>query len=447
MRAGEQTDTALLREPDTEAAQSPSVERIEIAPKASSCCGSARKAAGAAAPDVPAASAAIAPGPALAIASGEAASAPRGCCGPSGGAASAAIAPSESGLSAVSATLARAARTAYRTGGAPVIAVSAILAALAVTIPAQAVASLGFALGAFGSILPFFAISIGLAAGAKATGADNIIARAFAGRQGRSIAVAALVGALSPFCSCGVIPVVTGLLIAGVPIAPVMAFWIASPLMDPNMFVLTAATLGLEFAVAKTILAVGMGLLAGVVTAGVMRTGVLDDALKVAVSSGCGTSCGPRKPARTEIVWRFWDDPARAQTFLRSAGSNSWLLGRWLFLAFVLESLMVSFIPGDLVAQWLGADGPFAVPLAVALGIPAYLNGYAAIPLVSGLITLGMSPAVGLGFMMSGGVTSIPAAFAVWAVAKPRLFGLYIGLAILGAMGAAYAYGLYLALV
>lgn len=445
MRAGDQTDIALLREPETEAAQSPSVERIEIAPKASSCCGSARKAASATAPDASAASVAIPPASAAAFTSVEAAPAPRGCCGPSGGAASAAIAPSESGLSAA---FARAARTAYRTGGAPVIAVSAILAALAVTIPAQAVASLGFALGAFGSILPFFAISIGLAAGAKATGADTIIARAFAGRQGRSIAVAALVGALSPFCSCGVIPVVTGLLIAGVPIAPVMAFWIASPLMDPNMFVLTAATLGLEFAVAKTILAVGMGLLAGAVAAGVTRTGMLDDALKVAVSKGCGpSSCGPRKPARTEIVWRFWDDPARAQTFLRSAGSNSWLLGRWLFLAFVLESLMVSFIPGDLVAQWLGADGPFAVPLAVALGIPAYLNGYAAIPLVSGLITLGMSPAVGLGFMMSGGVTSIPAAFAVWAVAKPRLFGLYIALAIVGAMGAAYAYGLYLALV
>lgn len=442
MRAGEQTDIALLREPETEAAQSPSVERIEVAPKASSCCGSARKAA--AASDTPAATAAIPAAPALAFASGEAAPAARGCCGPSGGAASAAIAPSDGGISA---TLARAARTAYRTGGAPVIAVTAILAALAVTIPAQALASLGFAFGAFGSILPFFAISIGLAAGAKATGADSIIARAFAGRQGRSIAVAALVGALSPFCSCGVIPVVTGLLIAGVPIAPVMAFWIASPLMDPNMFVLTAATLGLEFAVAKTVLAVGMGLLAGYVAAGVVRTGVLDDALKVAVSSGCGTSCGPRKPARTEIVWRFWDDPARAQAFLRSAGSNSWLLGRWLFLAFVLESLMVAFIPGDLVAQWLGADGPFAVPLAVALGIPAYLNGYAAIPLVSGLITLGMSPAVGLGFMMSGGVTSIPAAFAVWAVAKPRLFGLYIALAILGAMGAAYAYGFYLALV
>lgn len=446
MRAGEPTDIALLREPESEAAQSPSVERIEIAPKASSCCGSARKAASAAGADAPAAAAAIPPAPALAFATGEAGPEPRvGCCGPSGGAASAAIAPSDGGLSA---TMARAARTAYRTGGAPVIAVSAILAALAVTIPAQAVASLGFALGAFGSILPFFAISIGLAAGAKATGADNIIARAFAGRQGRSIAVAALVGALSPFCSCGVIPVVTGLLIAGVPIAPVMAFWIASPLMDPNMFVLTAATLGLEFAVAKTVLAIGMGLLAGTVAAAVTRTGVLDDALKVAVSKGCGpSSCGPRKPARTEIVWRFWDDPARAQTFLRSAGSNSWLLGRWLFLAFVLESLMVAFIPGDLVAQWLGADGPFAVPLAVALGIPAYLNGYAAIPLVSGLITLGMSPAVGLGFMMSGGVTSIPAAFAVWAVAKPRLFGLYIALATLGAMGAAYAYGLYLALV
>lgn len=321
---------------------------------------------------------------------------------------------------------------------APVLAIIAIIAFLAVAMPAQAWETLSFTGRAFSGILPFFAISIALAAGAVATGAGALVGRAFSGREGRSIIVAALVGAMAPFCSCGVIPVVTAFLMAGVPLAPVMAFWISSPLMDPNMFVLTAGGLGLEFAVVKTFAAIGMGLFAGYATQILLRNTPVKSLLKIEIQSGCG--CKGSKPNEADIRWRFWEDPVRAQSFLKVAGYNTWFLGRWLALAFVLESLMVTFVPASLVTAWLGGDGALAIPLAVGLGIPAYLNGYAAIPLVAGLIKLGMSPAVGLGFMLGGGVTSVPAAMAVWAVAKPRLFGLYLGLAFIGSLGAAYAY-------
>lgn len=325
----------------------------------------------------------------------------------------------------------------------PVIMIGAILLGLLVVNPSQAEASATFALKAFVGILPFFALSIALAAGAKASGADALVGRAFSGREGRSIVVAALAGALSPFCSCGVIPVVTAFLMAGVPLAPVMAFWISSPLMDPNMFVLTAGGLGLEFAIAKTLAAIGMGLFAGYATKLIVPKGSVQALLKVEVASSCG--CGPKKVDSAPVLWRFWDEPARAQMFLQSAGKNAWFLGRWLALAFVLESLMVAFIPASLVTAWLGGDGPLAIPLAVGLGIPAYLNGYAAIPLVAGLIKLGMSPAVGLGFMLGGGVTSVPAAMAVWAVATPKLFRLYLVFAAIGSLASAYVYALFLA--
>jgi Predicted permeases len=101
---------------------------------------------------------------------------------------------------------------------------------------------------------------------------------------------------------------------------------------------------------------------------------------------------------------------------------------------------MVAWVPGEAVARLLGDGNAFAIPLAVALGVPAYLNGFAAIPLVSGLIGLGMSPAVGLTFMLAGGVTSIPAAMAVWALVKPRVFAAYLIFAGLGALAAGYGY-------
>ncbi|HAJ22539.1 MAG TPA: permease, partial [Rhodospirillaceae bacterium] len=106
----------------------------------------------------------------------------------------------------------------------------------------------------------FIIISVLIAAYIKASGADQLIARALSGRQEKAVLTAAVFGALSPFCSCGVVPLIAALLAAGVPLAPVMAFWLASPVIDPEMMVLTWGVLGLEMAVAKTLSAIAIGL-------------------------------------------------------------------------------------------------------------------------------------------------------------------------------------------
>ena len=78
---------------------------------------------------------------------------------------------------------------------------------------------------------------------------------------------------------------------------------------------------------------------------------------------------------------------------------------------------------------------------ATLVGIPAYLNGYAALPLVSGLIEQGMAPGAGMAFLLAGGVSSIPAAIAVWALAKPPVFAAYLGFAIVGAFTLGLGFG------
>lgn len=322
---------------------------------------------------------------------------------------------------------------------------AALLLGLGIAVPDQAWKSLSFTLGALGSIAPWFALSMLAAAGAKATGADQLVAHAFVGRQSRMILLAALFGALSPFCSCGVIPLIAGLLSAGVPLAPVMAFWIASPLMDPNMFALTAAGIGFEFAAAKALAAIGMGLFAGFATLAAQRAGGVDAALRGSPSS-CAAKAAQRLLVPPKPVWRFWQEGPRAQVFVTETAKNSWKLARWMTLAFLLESLMVAYVPGEAIATWLGGSGGLAIPLAVAVGVPAYLNGYAAIPLVAGLIDLGMHPAVGLAFMLGGGVTSIPAMLAVWSLVRPRIFSLYLGLGAVGALLSGYAFAAWLGL-
>ncbi|MDF2366935.1 permease [Sneathiella sp.] len=306
-----------------------------------------------------------------------------------------------------------------------------IVLLLAIVDPANLPVSLAFLWDAVVGMAPFFAIAIGLAAYFSATGADNLIARAFSGSPMTAIAAASVVGALSPFCSCGVIPLVASLLTAGVPLAPVMAFWIASPIMDPEIFVLTSVGIGFEFAVGKAVIAIALGLFAGSAVYLLQQRGWALDPLKGELS-GCRKKISLTGPV--DVQWKFWQEPERSRQFASAAASNGWLIGRWLILAFLIESLMVTYIPTSFIEAFVGQDNLFAIPLAVLVGIPSYLNGYAAIPLVSGLIDLGMSQGAAMAFMTAGAVSSIPAAIAVFGLVKKPVFGLYLFLGISGSV-------------
>lgn len=317
---------------------------------------------------------------------------------------------------------------------------------LAVLVPAQAIATLNFTAQALIDIAPFLVMSVLVAAVAKATGVDQQIAVVFSGRQGRVIGVAAIFGTLSPFCSCGVIPIIAALLRAGVPLAPVMAFWISSPLMSPEMFILMSAEFPFPFVIAKTLAALLMGLAAGFVVHALARQPALADPLK-AIARGCGSSCGgPPLGGRVDVNWKFWQDPARRDIFLSEARATGWFLLKWLTLAFMVESLMIAYIPAHAISTWLGGEQWWAIPASAVVGIPAYLNGYAAIPTVSALINMGMAQGAALSFMLAGGVTSIPAAMAVFALVKRRVFALYLLLGLGGSMLAGLVYEVVIAL-
>jgi len=324
----------------------------------------------------------------------------------------------------------------------PVVwAVLAIYAGLLLLAPHRVPASLEFVADALLVISPFLLLSVVVAAAAQASGSERLIKDVFSGNPAATITAAALFGSLSPFCSCGVIPLVAGLLGAGVPLAPVMAFWISSPLMDPEMFILSAAALGLHFTVAKTLAAIGIGLVGGFATLGVQRLGLFRDPLSGGVKSCCRSTCGTK--AETEengVLWAFWREADRRGRFAASLGETGWFLGKWLTLAFVLESLMVAYIPASLVGEWLGGGAWWTIPAAVAVGIPAYLNGFAAIPLMAGLIDLGMAQGAAMAFMIAGGVTSIPAAMAVFALVRRPVFVWYLLISLSGSLVAGFLY-------
>lgn len=313
-------------------------------------------------------------------------------------------------------------------------ATAGLLAALALLDPGQFVPSVQFSAQALLGTLPFIAFAVLAVAYLKASGAETLLARAFEGNPLRMIVMAALLGGLSPFCSCEVIPFIAALLAVGAPLSAVMAFWLASPLMDPAMFAITSGTLGFEFALAKTVAAVGLGILGGLGTLVFANTLVFADPLRTRPSvSGC---CGVKKPFSGAPVWRFWAEADRRNTFRDTGLENALFLLKWLTLAYVIEALMLTYVPAELIAGVLGGSGLWPIVLGALIGAPAYLNGYAAVPLVDALLSQGMMPGAAMSFVIAGGVSSIPAAIAVWALVKPRVFAAYLWFAMLGAVAA-----------
>lgn len=308
----------------------------------------------------------------------------------------------------------------------------------------QVVPMLKFAGGAIAHTGIFIAFAVLAVGYLKATDAEHLLARAFEGREMRMIVLAALMGGLAPFCSCEVIPFIAAMLAVGAPLSAVMAFWLSSPLMDPAMFAITAGTLGTDFAIAKTVSAVGLGLFGGFAVKIMATTSLFSDPLRpkpgtTCSSGGCG--CGPAPSFSGAPVWKFWQDPPRRTVFRDTVVENALFLGKWLLLAYMLEALMLEYVPADLVAGILGGEGLRPVLMGAIVGGPAYLNGFAAVPMVDALLAQGMSNGAAMSFMLAGGVSCIPAAVAVWALVKPRVFAAYLALAFLGSVLAGIAWG------
>lgn len=307
-----------------------------------------------------------------------------------------------------------------------------LLVAVALFDPGNLVETIRFAAAALAHTGQYIVFAVLLLAYLKATGAEVMVARAFEGREVRMIFVAALFGGLAPFCSCEVIPFVAGLLALGAPLSAVMAFWLSSPLIDPPTLLITAGALGWPFAIGKAVAAVSLGVFGGFITRSLIGHGAFANPLRARPNSGC-CGCGAPKMDGTP-VWAFWREPARRVEFRQQVVSNGVFLFKWLTLAYVLEALLVSYVPAEIIAGLVGGEGIVPIATAALVGMPAYLNSYVAPPLLAGLMEQGMTAGAAMAFMVAGAVSSIPAMTAVWSLVQPRVFAAYLSLGVGGAI-------------
>ena len=282
------------------------------------------------------------------------------------------------------------------------------------------------------STLPYIFIAVLMVAYLKASNAESVVAKAFAGRESKMIIMAALFGGLAPFCSCEVIPFIAGMLALGAPLSAVMAFWLSSPLIDPAGLMITAGALGWKFAIGKTVAAVSLGLIGGFAIQLVAGRGLLKHPLKARDPSGnCG--CGP-SPFTGEVIWQFWKRPGGSEIFWKQGGENALFLVKWLAIAYLLEALLITYLPAEIIGRVVGGEGMLPIVIGALVGAPAYLNSYAAPPLVAGLIQQGMTAGAAMAFMVAGAVSSIPAMAAVWSLVRASVFFCYLVFGIFGAI-------------
>ncbi len=309
--------------------------------------------------------------------------------------------------------------------------------------PSLALETARFVLFGLIHVTPIVIPGILLAAWIVASGASDRVAGVFQGHTVQSVVAATVTGALLPVCGITVLPLMAGLLAAGVPLAPVMAFWLASPITGPALLSVTVATLGWQYALGKTAAAIFLGLLGGGVTALVARREWARSPLRT--NRFVGDLGGRSTPCGTSVQGfhaRFWRDPVRRQRFTGQVLSISRLMLVVLTPAFAAEFLLNAWLQPDALADWVGDDNPMAIPFAVFVGGPAYIDGYAALPLTRALLDHGMSPGAAMAFLVSGGVVSIWGAMAIFPVLRFKPFMLYLALAAIGSATAGWLFGI-----
>lgn len=367
----------------------------------------------------------------------------------------------------------------------------------------QLMAIAQFIADSFIHIWPYLLITIPISVAVQLSGASKYINRAFTARPLLAIVLATVVGAFSPFCSCGVIPVIAALLIGGVPLAPVMAFWVASPSMDPEIFFLSVGALGWELALWRITSTLVISLSAGFITHWAVQSGWLGDRFirrdystevrsswtlvktawrktrrflgRLPVPGWAPAVLRPVAQANLQIVaaqppaavtlpvaGEGQDDsscsdgasttgdgsacairpPSFRRRLFEETVTATTMVVKFMALAFFLEALITLYVPSEWITALLGAENPLAILTAALLGVPVYTSNLAALPMIGGLLSQGMDPGAALAFLIAGPTTTLPAMAAVWGLATRKVFALYVSFSLVGAIAMGYLYSL-----
>lgn len=242
--------------------------------------------------------------------------------------------------------------------------------------------------------------------------------------------MAALLGIVTPFCSCSAVPLFIGFVESGVPLGVTFSFLVSSPMVNEVALIMLWGMFGWKIA----LIYIGTGLLVAIVSGIVigrlkMEKYVQDYVWEMQVGQG----------EVTQLSWR--EKLLYARDYTRDLLKKIW---PYVVIGVGIGAFIHGFVPQDFLARWAGRDNPFAVPIAVALGVPLYSNAAGVIPIVSALTQKGMAIGTVLAFMMAVTALSLPEAIILSNVLKRRLLLTFFGIVATAIVFVGYLFNLIL---
>jgi uncharacterized membrane protein YraQ (UPF0718 family) len=279
-----------------------------------------------------------------------------------------------------------------------------------------------FAMGILNSYIPVERIRVWLRS-RRWYGLDHLLGATF--------------GAITPFCSCSSIPLFIGFIRGGIPLGVTFSFLITSPLVNEAAIAVFVGVFGWKV----TAIYVGSGIAMGTIVGGILGRMRLERFVEpwvweVEVGSGDGA-----------------DDPASGRTSLRQRlpGITREALATvrrvlpYVLIGVAVGALLHGFVPANYFEQYISRDNPFAVPVAVLIGVPMYANATSVIPIVEQLVDKGIPLGTALAFMMAVVGLSVPEALLLRRVLTPRLLAIFFGSVSLAIMLLGYLFNAVLA--
>lgn len=227
--------------------------------------------------------------------------------------------------------------------------------------------------------------------------------------------LAALLGIVTPFCSCSAVPLFIGFVEAGVPLGVTFSFLISSPMVNEVAIVLLWGLFGWEIAAIYMGTGLLVAVLAGLIIGKLkLEKWVEEYVYKIKTGQGQEVFAQPFKERLQYAKWNTADILKRV----------------WLFviLAIGIGGFIHGYVPQDFLVHYAGNGNPFAVPIAVALGVPLYSNAAGVIPIVYALMEKGMSMGTVLAFMMAVTALSLPEMIILRRVLKMPLLAVFAGI-------------------
>jgi uncharacterized membrane protein YraQ (UPF0718 family) len=245
--------------------------------------------------------------------------------------------------------------------------------------------------------------------------------------------VAALLGVVTPFCSCSSIPLFIGFIAARIPLGVTFAFLISSPLVNEASLYLFPSIFGLRV----TLLYNAIGILIAMLGGMIMQKMNLEKYIKPEflqlksrkqIEAAYENNHVPFKDL--VIVWRgqVWDITKKIFPYV--------------LLGVGIGALIHGFVPQALITRYLSSTSWWVVPLAVLLGTPLYTNSVGVIPIVEALINKGVPMGTALAFMTAATTLSVPSGLMLSKIMKKELLFVFFGITIVGIIGMGYVFNL-----